>query len=265
MNPHHDAEIARINRSVWDRWSDGYQSKHGEFLTGQNAEAWGLWRRPESGLRILDRVRGRDVLEAGCGAAAWSRSLARRGARVTAVDISSRQICHALRRCAAEESSHISFLVANAERLPFRDSTFDVVFSDYGALSWADPYLTVPEISRVLRPGGQLAFCTNSPFFALCWDPDARTLRPELRHEYFGLHTREVGQGAVDYVLPYGEWIRLFRAYGMTVEALIEEPPVPGSTTTFTDRPAEWTGRWPLESIWSVRKVSDTGAGSAAR
>jgi SAM-dependent methyltransferase len=242
-------EISRHNRSTWDRWSDSYQRKHGSLLDGENAEAWGLWRRPESELRVLGPIEGRNVLELGCGAACWSASLARRGARVVGLDISREQLRH------AKAVDGLDLVLADAERLPFADSSFDLVLSDYGGMSWADPYRTVPEVARVLRRGGQLAFCTNTPFFAMCWDSEDRTLTATLRRAYFGLHTRDVAPGANDYVLGYGEWIRLFRFCGLAVEALIEEPPPADAVTTFPDRPAEWTGRWPLEGIWSARKV----------
>jgi SAM-dependent methyltransferase len=245
------AAIARENRRTWDGWSDGYQSKHGGPLAAR-AEAWGLWRRPEEDLRILDPVEGRDVLELGCGAARWSQSLARRGARAVGLDISGAQLRHADRRgCPA---GRLGLVLADARVLPFADGSFDLVISDNGAMSWADPYRAVPEVARVLRPGGQLAYCTNSPFFAMCWDSSDRTLTPELRRAYFGLHTRQVGQGAVDYVLAYGEWIRLLGSCGLVVECLAEGPPPPGAQTTFTDRPQEWTSRWPVEAIWSARR-----------
>jgi ubiquinone/menaquinone biosynthesis C-methylase UbiE len=245
------SEITRVNRRTWDTWSESYQSKHGRLFNGANAEAWGLWRRPERDLRMLDFVEGRDVLELGCGAAHWSQALAQRGARVVALDISLAQLRHADRGGGARLPGLVQ---ADAQALPFTDASFDIVFSDYGGMSWADPYRTVPELARVLRPGGQLAFCTNSPLFAMCWDSEGRTLTPTLRHGYFGLHTRRVAPHAVDFVLGYGEWVRLFRANGMMVERLVEEPPPPGAATTFTDRPAEWTNRWPIEAIWSVRR-----------
>jgi SAM-dependent methyltransferase len=155
-------------------------------------------------------------------------------------------------------------VLANAEQLPLLPASFDIVLSDNGAMSWADPYQTVPEVARVLRPGGQLAFCTNSPFFALCWNSGRRELRPELRRGYFTLRTRVVSAGAVDYVLPYGEWIRLFTENGLTTESLIEEPPDADAVTTFTDRPAEWTRNWPLEMIWRVRKGPDAHGGTSS-
>jgi len=247
----HD-DITSDNRRTWDAWSDSYQRKHGGLLGGRHAEAWGLWRRPEADLRILDPVDGRFVLELGCGAAHWSAALAARGARVVGLDISRAQLRHA--GTGTGTGSRVHLVQADARSLPFADRSFDVVLSDYGGMSWADPYRTVPEVARVLRPGGQLAFCTNTPFFAMCWDSDGRTLTPALRRPYFAMHTRPVADGAVDYVLTYGDWLALLGAHGMVVEALVERPQPPDAGTTFTDRPYAWTSRWPIEAIWSVRR-----------
>jgi ubiquinone/menaquinone biosynthesis C-methylase UbiE len=248
------AEITRRNRRTWEAWSRAYQEKHGMPLSGPHAEAWGLWRRPESELRILDPVAGRDVLELGCGAAHWARSLARRGARVVALDVSMAQLRHADRQPGDGAGSRPHLVQADAQALPLAAASFDLAFSDYGGMSWADPYRTVPELARVLRAGGQLAFCTNSPLFAMCWDSTSRTLTPTLSRPYFGLHMRQVAPGAVDFVLGYGEWVRLLRAHGMLIERLVEDPPAADTRTSFTDRPTEWTSRWPIDVIWSVRK-----------
>ena len=58
----------------------------------------------------------------------------------------------------AEAGVDFPLIHASAEEIPLPDASFDVVFSDHGALSWADPHVVVPEVARVLRPGGILAF-----------------------------------------------------------------------------------------------------------
>jgi hypothetical protein len=65
-----------------------------------------------------------------------------------------------------------------------------------------------------------------------------------------------VGAGApVVFQLGYGDWIRLFRACGLTVEDLVElRPPEDGWTTSTGYVPLEWARRWPAEHIWKVRK-----------
>ncbi|MDX1650740.1 MAG: class I SAM-dependent methyltransferase, partial [Myxococcota bacterium] len=145
----------RRNRAGWDGASEAYQRAHGATLA-RTARAWGVWRIPERELGILGEVRGRDVLELGCGAAAWTRALADDGARAVGVDLSRRQLAHA-------QAGGLRLVQGDAERLPFRDAAFDVVFCDHGATSFARPQRAVAEASRVLRSGGLLAFCMATP------------------------------------------------------------------------------------------------------
>ena len=76
---------AQRNRASWDAASDEYQERHREFI-GRGEPRWGMWQLPESELRILGDVAGKDVLEYGCGAAQWSILLARAGARPVGLD-----------------------------------------------------------------------------------------------------------------------------------------------------------------------------------
>ena len=62
-----------------------------------------------------------------------------------------------------------SLVQASAEAVPLADASFDIVFWDHGAMNFADPYRTVPEVARLLRPGGLFAFCHLSPIADLCW------------------------------------------------------------------------------------------------
>jgi hypothetical protein len=56
-------------------------------------------------------------------------------------------------------------------------------------------------------------------------------------------------------MLPYGEWIRLFRSTGLELEDLIEPRPAANARSTYLDY-AEigWARRWPGENIWKLRK-----------
>ena len=144
---------------------------------------------------------------------------------------------------------------ASAEAVPFPDASFDVVFCDHGAMTFADPHRTVPEAARLLRPGGRLAFNMTSPLRALVDDPTNGRATMCFQRDYFG--TWRFGAAddeAVDFQLPYGDWIRLFRRHGLVVEDLIELRPPEGATTTYELAPLEWARRWPAEHIWKVRK-----------
>ena len=113
-------------------------------------------------------------------------------------------------------------MCASGEAVPFADASFDVVFCDHGAMSFCDPYRTVPEVARLLRPGGRFVFAHSTPWGYITWNPKRDSTSRRLRNPYFGMRVDDSGEGTIDFHLPYGDWIRLFRANGLTVEDLVE-------------------------------------------
>ncbi len=243
----------RKNHAMWQSSSDNYEADHAAELGDEKAAAWGLWRVPESELRVLGDVAGKDVLEFGCGAARWSIALAGRGARPVGMDFSSRQLQHA-RRLMQEAGVEFPLIEASAEAVPLPGASFDIVFCDWGAMTFADPHRTVPEAARLLRHGGLFAFSTATPVQFLCLNIDTDVLGRELINEYFGMHRFE-WEDEVNFQLTCGEWIRLFRRNGLLVEDLIEVQPARGVTSTYRDEAeTEWARHWPMENIWKLRK-----------
>ena len=246
----------RANRRLWNEDADDYQRRNApqirdQAFTGQLA--WGTWNIPESELGVLGEVAGRDILEFGCGGAQWSTALHRNGARPVGFDLSERQLAHAV---ALRSETGITFplVQADAERVPFRDASFDVVFADYGAFLFADPYRTVPEAARVLRPGGLLAFSHVGPIYDIAFAPDADHAGDRLVSDYFGLYRLQDVDGTVEFNLPYGGWIRLFRDCGLVVEDLLEPRPGPDATSTYRDaEDLAWSRRWPAEISGRLR------------
>ena len=240
------------NRAYWERESDAYQARHGPQLAAKAGLAWGVWQIPEAELRVLGDMAGLDALELGCGAAQWSIALAGLGARPVGLDVSPRQLEHA-RRGMAAAGVDFPLVEASAEDVPLEGEAFDVVFCDHGAFNFADPGRLVPECARLLRPGGLLAFSRLSPVIDLCFDLGAERVEERLVNDYFELERFEDSE-SVDFFLPYGGWIRLFRRHGFEVEDLIELRPPEGATTTYDSVPYEWARRWPAEIIWKARR-----------
>jgi len=245
----------RHNRAVWDRVSAWYDRRHGPSLGGRHAASWGEFRLPERQLGLLGVVRGKRVLELGCGAARWSIALARQGARPVGLDLSSAQLARA-RGLVREAGNRVPLVRGSAERLPFRSASFDVVFCDWGAMTFSDPTRSVPEAARVLRRGGTFAFATASPFRFVTYDVRGDGQVRRLLRPYFG--TRRVqypGDSAVEFHPPYGIWVDLFRASGLRVERLIETRPKPRQRSTYlTRKDIEWARSWPIETIWKLVK-----------
>ena len=243
--------IERRNRELWNAKSDSYQAAHGTSLS-ERALAWGVWRIPESELHVLDPVEGRDILELGCGAAQFTLALAGAGARAVGIDFAERQLSHV-----GEAPRRAALVVGSALDLPFPAGSFDTVFCDHGAMSFAPPERALAEASRVLRHGGLLAFCMSTPIRDICWDDGIDGVSSSLAIDYFDLHSLEDEDGTTCYQLPYGDWIRLFRRHSFEVEDLVELQAPEQALTTYSDYvPAEWARRWPSDHIWKVRKIS---------
>jgi SAM-dependent methyltransferase len=112
----------------------------------------------------------------------------------------------------------------------------------------------VPEVSRVLRPGGRFVFNHASPIHFVCWDDEADRVDTALHHDYFGM--RKWDEETVDFNLPYGEWISLFREHRFEIEGLIEPRPTSRARTTFPwFAPRGWARRFPVECLWRLRKA----------
>jgi SAM-dependent methyltransferase len=253
LDPNKLPDHATANRESWNADSDTYQADHGGQLAASGGLAWGVWQVPEQQLHVLGQIKGLDILEFGCGAAQWSIALAKAGARPVGLDLSERQLEHA-RGLMVAAGVDFPIIHASAESVPLRDESFDIVFCDYGAMTFADPYATVPEAARLLRPGGLLAFSGSTPIVEMCYEEDGDHPGDRLVMDYFGMWSLP-WEGYVEFMLPYGAWIRLFRAHGFAIEDLIELRPTPDAKSSYRDDvDRDWHRRWPGEQIWKVRK-----------
>lgn len=112
----------------------------------------------EYSFHLLGDVRGKTVLEYGCGDGINTLLLARRGAKVKALDISPDLIDVARRRLAANHiTEDVEFVVGSAHDLPLPDDSVDVVFG-IAILHHLDLALSAREVRRVLRRGGRAIF-----------------------------------------------------------------------------------------------------------
>jgi hypothetical protein len=93
-----------------------------------------------------------------------------------------------------------------------------------------------------------------TPLFDVFWDNDREAVGDEPRNNYFELRGFEDDEG-VDFQLPYGEWIRLFRANGFVVDDLIELRPSADAKSSYDTVKLEWARRLPAEHIWKARKA----------
>jgi SAM-dependent methyltransferase len=244
---------------------DAWQDKAADYVArAEEAWAsdhpfWGIWKVPESRARLLpEDMSGMAAIELGCGTAYVSAWMRRRGAEVFAIDPTPGQLDTA-RRLRKTHSLDFCIEQGFAESVPQPDEQFDFAISEYGAALWADPYQWIPEAARLLKPGGQLVFLTNSPLSVMCEqerESDGPT-GPELLRPYFGMHRMNWPDcpGETEFHLTHGDWITLLRANGFSIERLFEIQAPEGANTEFSWANPEWARQWPSEEAWVVNKT----------
>ena len=248
-------DYVRRNREAWDDKSAEYRAT-GIRAWAQAEPTWGVWRVRERDVRAVPDVAGKHVIELGCGTAYWSAWLARRGARMVALDNSPKQL-ETARMLQREHKLEFPLIHGDAEHVPFLDATFDAAFSEYGASLWCDPYKWIPEAARLLRPGGELVFLRPSVVQTLCMPDDDGVAQDRFQRSYFGLHKVEWSDDdSVEFEIPIGEWLRVFVTSGFEIVKLTEVHPPADTTATFKHLTLEWARRWPTEWIWHLRKRS---------
>ena len=171
-------EFERVDRRFFSRCASWFAQAPGE--------------RPFSGLIPFERLRGKRVLEIGCGSGAHARLLAESGCDLTCIDITHAGV-EMTRRRLALYGLRADVRRMDAEAMEFPDASFDFVWS-WGVIHHsADTARVVGELARVLRPGGEARLMVyHRPSFLAAYATVAgvltgrifRMTREELLHSF---------------------------------------------------------------------------------
>jgi len=248
-----------INRDVWNADAENWIAA-GERLWKAETPVWGSWNVSEESLKLLpEDLTGKDAIELGCGTGYVSGWMARRGAQVTAIDVSANQLATA-RRLAHEHGADITFIEGNAEATGLEDASFDFAISEYGAAIWCPPEVWLQEAWRLLRPGGTLVFLGNHPLVLLCSPENGAPCDLTLHRPYRGMWGAdwtevEFEPSGVCFNLTISGWMELFAAIGFAVKDYQEVFAPDSVTDTRAFVPAEWARKYPVEQVWRLEKL----------
>lgn len=115
------------------------------------------------------------VLDVACGTGDMAVELLRRGCSVTGVDLSKEMMAIAKRKAPQAE-----YRLADVERLPFGDASFDAVTCAFGVRNFVHLEQGLHEMLRVLKPGGRMVILELAT-------PDSSLIRP-----FYNLYTRHI-------------------------------------------------------------------------
>ena len=155
-------ELIKQNHVYWQNRASGYSEVNKEELTGVQRENWTSFLTSEITSHFPERKRKNiKILDVGAGPGFISIILAEAGYNVTAFDFSESMIEEA-KANALDLADSIKFVQGNAMDLPFKDKTFDVVFSRNLTWNLPDPGAAYNHWTRVLKDGGlMLVFDAN--------------------------------------------------------------------------------------------------------
>ena len=157
----------------WDEASEYYQKE----ISGDKLDAvhYGPFGSTEEKLRLLGNVKGKTVLELGCGGGQCAISLARKGAVCTGIDISKKQLEYA-EKLAKKNSVSIKFFKRSFSDLKsFRTASYDIIISVFALQYAKDLGSVLKGAKRLLKNDGILVFSLDHPFYLLM-DPNSLTL-----------------------------------------------------------------------------------------
>lgn len=147
-------------KNGWNRISENYQRRSG---IPTDDVYWGDFVATESQLKILGDVRGKRILEIGCGGAQNSIVLSKWGAKASGVDLSRKQILYG-KKIMRRECAEINLVVCDMEKLPFKNESLDIVTTAVSLLYAPDLNAVVTEANRVLVKNGYFTFSMAHPF-----------------------------------------------------------------------------------------------------
>jgi ubiquinone/menaquinone biosynthesis C-methylase UbiE len=184
----------------------------------------------ESLCEAVDLVSTETVIDVAAGNGNASLAAARRFADVTSTDYVPELLEQGRRRAEADRLP-MAFQVADAEQLPFPDSSFDVALSSFGVMFAPNQERAASELLRVVRPGGRIGLASWTPqgFIGQLFElmrgfvPPPAGLRSPMAWgsetrlvELFGPQASDLRTERKSYVFRFRSaehWIEVFRGY----------------------------------------------------
>jgi len=231
-----DEDDDSSNRS-WDRVAD-------DWIAHADANDYRNHFLMPRMLALVGDVRGRTILDLGCGEGGYARALAARGAHVVGVDGSARLIEVARARAADAGLTSIRFVRANAAALrEIATSSIDIVVAAMSLMDVENYAGAIAEAHRVLVDGGTLAMSITHPCFSA---PVSAWVRDEARRLQNFAVDRYLDRAAWDSFIttsfrapvvrrhrPLEDYLGAPVAVGFTLRAFLEPAPTDDERATW--------------------------------
>jgi ubiquinone/menaquinone biosynthesis C-methylase UbiE len=203
-------------------------------------------------LKLLGNVKGKKILDWGCGTGIYAKILSKKGAKVNGIDISEKEI-----EIAKRENPSVEFKVANAQKLPYKNSEFDIVLAALALSYTKDWNSLLKEINRVLKPKGIFVFSEGNPVTDCIRLKGNKKI--EISRGYFDEKTKIRTPWWNNVVMPwyhktFGTIVKLLKKNGFKLDDFEDAKPIKKAKSIFPKDYAK-TNLLPYFCTWKWIKV----------
>ena len=209
-------------------------------------------------IKALGNVRGKKLLDWGCGSGIYAKVLNRNGAIIKGFDISEEMI-----KIAKKDNPDLDLRVGSGLKIPFNEK-FDIVFASLALHYLKDWNKAFKEVSRVLKKDGVFLFSDDNPVTK----SSKSMIHENKKIKALGIRNyfKEGEMHYADWKLPNGKTVRI-RSYAKTYESIIkmiiknnfeiidyvDVYPIPSAKSKFPEEFSLWS-KVPKFVIWKLKK-----------
>ena len=205
-------------------------------------------------LSLLRKVKGKKILDLGCGTGIYARILKKRGAKVQGIDISPKMI-----EIARQNVKGVDFRIGSVYNLPYKSGTFDIVLASLVVHYFGNLNKALKEIRRVLKKNGVFIFSSDNPVMAATRGIKGKPRRYRVFGNYFKegkfyKHWPRVGIRMPYQHFTFQTWIKTIVRNGFMLEDFIDTKTIKAAEKHDRSMYA-FTTKVPWFSVWKVKKV----------
>jgi len=238
-----------MTREIKDYWDENskYYQEDSKIKIGIH---YGPGAPFEDKLRLLGKLKGKKILEIGCGGAQCGIAMAKKGAKVTGIDQSIEQLNFA-KNLADKNKVNIKLIKGTFQDLKkIKSNCYDIAFSAFAFQYSPDLLKLFKQINRILKKKGLFVFSLDHPFFRII---NPKTLKSQGSYFKTGRYTEKTD--SIDFVGYNNTVSELFNPLvkaGFIVEEMIE----PDSRKKYAGDP--WYNLWGLYTPKLLKIVPPT-------
>ncbi len=192
----------------------------------------------ENHYKLMGKLKGKKILEIGCGGAQCGIAMAKQGAKVIGIDLSTKQLKFA-KELAKKHKVDIKFYKGDIKNLKqIKSNSQDIVFSAWALLYVDDLLKCFKEVKRVLKKNGLFVFSLNHPFW---WVLDKDNMKAKRSYFKTGKYTQTFSDKTKKFVMyrhTVSDLHNIVVKAGLIVEKIIE----PDSRKRYSYDP--WYNLW---------------------